>query len=282
MTWAAWEEQLTADAAREDAEKLFQSLSRVFHNVFFYHLLYPNFKLLAYEELQRIEFAEKFLEQLLNALGFSRFNFRELLALSTANVYAYLVSDFASYSLAAEDAELLTSWSRVLRLMYPIFPSSVLPKKASEKRVEINVYSDEVLSAAVSPRFTIALRMLHIRRRIAGYFSTPVVLDAQGNPVEFTPAPLETLSEELAALVEEHQSVSAPDLAFLAGVSYQYITKLVRAGKLPARKRGKFIFIPVKVAVAFAASRPTAPRWVKTLASRADISPLDTSSTPFE
>lgn len=278
--WIAWEKQLTAEAAREDAEKLFRSLSRVLHTVLFYNLLYPNLKLIASKELQRIESSKNFLQHLLDSLDFHRFNFLEMLVSSVTNTYKYLVSDFDTCGLAAEDAELLESWSRVLRLLYPIF--SFLPSRRQRDltKIEINIYSDEVLSAAVSPRFTIALRMLSIRRRVAGCFSVPVVLDAQGNPVEYTPAPLNELPKEVAEVIEEYRSVSAPDLAFLAGVSYQYVTKLVRAGKLPARKKGKFIFVPVEAAVAFTVSRPTTPTWVRTLAARANIAPLDISATP--
>lgn len=107
-----------------------------------------------------------------------------------------------------------------------------------------------------------------------GNLTPPYIIDAKGQPVEYTPLPPEQLPKETAAMLEEMDTISAPDLAFLASVSYQYVTKLVRAGKIPALKKGKFILIPTETAVAFAISRPTAPRWLRTLADRTNIAPL--------
>lgn len=275
--WMTWEKQLTPEAARDDAKKLFYSLSELLHVVVFYHLIYPSLvmEFTRPEDIREIEFPDNFLQHMLNRLGFDQFNFLELIIATVKNTYAYITSDLGAYQLSSTDREVLKSWSYALNRLYPAFSGYTSTKK-SPHRMEISVYTDDTLAAAVSPRFVAALRMLQLRTSIISNILEPTVLGPSGEPVEYKPKPLEELPQDTAEYLRDHTSVSAPDLAFLAGVSHPYVTKLFRAGRLPARKKGKFILIPAKTAVAFVISRPAYPKWVKTLADRTKIFPLDT------
>lgn len=277
-----WEKELTPDAAQEDAIKFFTSLSEVLREMVVYYLIFPRaIRDLYYFEIRDIELErDDFFQFLLERLGFNRTYFDELLIAIVKNVYEYIVSDLDSCELSFEYDELIKTWSRLLYLLYPVISPHyrkefhASPKRATPK-IEINIYSDEVLSTAVSPRFMYALRMLTLRQHVVGSLTPPYVIDIQGQPVEYTPLPPEQLSKEIATILEESNTLSAPDLAFLASVSYPFVTKLVRAGKIPARKKGKFILIPIETAVAFAISRSTAPKWLRTLANREKIAPLN-------
>jgi hypothetical protein len=277
--WTHWEKELTYLAAEEDANKLIASLSKVLSEIVFYYLIFPRaIKDVYTAEVVDIESSldTGFLQFLLDKLGLNNTYFNELFKVVMRNTYKYIVSDLGKCGLESDEQELITTWSRLLFLLYPVF----LPlhrkeaNRAKTPKIEINIYSDEIISAAVSPRFMNALRMLSLREHIVSKLTPPYVVDGKGRPVEYIPLPLDQLPKEIAEILEKTNTISAPDLAFLASVSYQYVTKLVRAGKIPARKKGKFILISVETAVAFAISRPTAPKWLKTLANQVKIAPL--------
>lgn len=276
--WLAYENQLTPEAARDDAEKLFYTLSKLLHNAVFYHLIYPSSAryFADREDIEIVERPKEFLQHMLDRLGFHRSNFLELLKVSLTDTYAYIISDHHAYSLSNDSREFLESWSNLVYKLYPALSGVSFTRTGqSTRRVEINIYTDEVLSTAVSPRFATALRMLELRTVVVSSLEPPVVRGPDGEIVEYTPKLPEELSKDTAEHLLDRESLAPSDLAFLAGVSHAYVTKLFRAGKIPARKKGKFILIHAETAVAFVISRPAYPKWVKTLADRAKISPLD-------
>ena len=262
--WTHWEKELTSPAAEEDAKKLVESLSGVLGEIVFYNLIFPLSNVYSYEAKDiKSSLDNDFLQFMLGRLGFDRTHFRELLIGVMRDVYKYIVSDLDICGLDPKEGELITTWSRLLYLLYPVIQfNRKESRRAKTPKIEINIYSNEIISAAVSLRFMNALQMLSLRQHVVGRLTPPYMTDAKCQPIEFT------------HLLEKSNTLSAPDLAFLAGVSYQYVTKLVRAGKIPAHKEGKFILIPIETAVAFAVSRSTAPKWLRTFADREKIAPL--------
>lgn len=260
MSWYSWEKELHSEAAKEDAEKIFNKLSSLFHLAIFYHLIYPTdlYRFDAEDPCQaeRLQSSRGFLQELLSSLGLKRFDFLELLVATLQSTYKFIVSDLNERPLEPLLQDILENYTLLLYRLYPAFlahnPAARAPFVSS--KVEFNIYSNEILSEAVSPRFTAAMRMLSIRQKVVRAMT------------EYK------IGSEIVQL-DEHATVSAPDLAFLAGIAYSYVTKLFREGRLPAQTRGKFIYIPVAAAIAFTASRPTAPTWVKTLASQKNIAP---------
>jgi hypothetical protein len=110
-----------------------------------------------------------------------------------------------------------------------------LGKKADRAEVE-----HKLLSEKVSPRFAFAVRLYRARRNFEHSLKWSLVLADPG----------------LA-------SVSAPSLALLSGLSYSYIIKLIKTGRLPARKVEGTWHIPVVDAAKFLAEREDCPEWLR-------------------
>jgi hypothetical protein len=255
MSWRSWEKELHPEAAKEDAEKLFTALSELFHQAVFHHLIQPIE--LSEPHAESLQNPQGFLQEALSGLGLKGCIFPDILSVALQDTYRYIVSDLNKRCLDPYHQNILESYTTLLYRLYPAFGahSSASQNPFASSKIEYSIYSSEVLSKAVSPRFTAAMRMLSIRQKAIG------AVKERKKP-----------RLELEAL-DEHATVSAPDLAFLAGIAYSYVTKLFREGRLPGQTRGKFIYIPVAAAIAFTASRPTAPTWVKTLASQKNIAP---------
>jgi hypothetical protein len=254
---------LTPAAAEEDAEKLFAALSSIFHQAVFYNLIYPTqtTRLAGdgdFEKIRSLESPHDFLQHMLSSLGLNRINFQALLVAVLKNTYNFIISDLEEHGLSYSNQDILTNWTHLFYRLYPaLHPTGSSPPKTTRK-VKIAIHSHEVFSAAISPRFAAALRMLSIRQAMADVLP----------PVVITPDRRHEPFPESITVRSRSRFISAPDLAFLANVSYPYITLLCRKDQLPTRKEGKFIFIPISAAVAFAASRPNAPTFVQTLATR--------------
>lgn len=268
MSWYAWEKELHPEAAKEDAEKLYTELSSLFHQALFYQMIYPTglhkFLEVNPRQFERLQNPRDFLQEVFKGLGFETFNITAILIAALQSVYKFITSDLNEQGLDPFYQDVLESYTNLLYRIYPAFHAHGSAPRGPfvSKKLEFNIYSDEVLSKAVSPRFTMAVRMLSIRQQIVGAMTE-----------------YETSDSKFTIIPDESATVSAPDLAFLAGMAYSYITKLYREGRLPAQTRGKFIHIPVMAAVAFTASRPTAPTWIKTLASQKNIKPRGVKHT---
>lgn len=276
--WLSYENQLTPEAAAEDGERLFNTLSILLQNIVFYHVVYPSSAryFIEREDMIRAETSQGFLQHLLHRLGYHN-DFLGLFKVTVTDVYAYITSDFGDRGIDNETRHCISKWSSLAYKLYPTLKGIPTTRAGqSTRRVDINVVTDQVLSLAVSPRFATALRMLELRDIVESSFRVPMELDENGEPEEIVDLqPLEELPPETAEVIRDRMSIAPSDLAFLAGVSHPYVTKLFRAGKLPARKKDRFILIPVETAVAFVISRPVYPEWIKTLADRMKISPLN-------
>lgn len=259
--WKNWEEQLTPQAAEEDAEKFITSLADVFREMWIYYFLEPtDLRGLYSRARQKIEqlSPEDLLDQMFHAFGI-RVHTVELMKNAVRKVYAYARGeDVEGIGLADE---LVTYWGRALWKLYmafdPIEGSKI--NFPSFSKIEISVQSQEIFAKTVSPRFMHALRMYQLRRHVISALYLLQWDDIQEQKQN-------RVAEQSAFL--DMVSIDPASLAFLANVSYPYIIKLIRKRKLPAYKKedSKFWLIPIPAALKFASSRPDCPEWVKRLA----------------
>lgn len=248
--WASWEPLLTSQGADEDAARFFVALGDVFRSILMDYLVRPKIILEADSAVLDIEenvfgsLSSEFPQKFVRAFGNVKVNLRGTFAASLRNVYAYIRDEHPKTRLDEEYEEILECYCRLLWLLFPTFFSKQRTDRERGidfSKFEITFRHEDVLAAAVSPRFSNAIKMYRLRREIVAGFESGK---------------------------EKEESISSTDLAFLASVSYPYVAKLIRSGKLAAHKKenGKLWYIPLYEAVAFTTSRSTAPVWVKKLA----------------
>lgn len=234
----SWNDLLTDTAAEEDAKKWFKSLGLIFTKIYFYfaepfrHYLFP--------VLERIEHEELF-KRVLSVVNLypypgvnfieekPQFNSLEMLIYTLRQMYSYVRGeDIRKPHLI--DAT-ITNYCIATRLLAPVILSTP------------ELETDKLFEKLVSPRFFYALKMFYARRR----FEYALKFKFKG--------------------VESMGTVDTVTLSELGGVSYPYIIKLIKTGKLKAKKaeNGKHWEIDIIDAVEWLLTRPNCPNWLKKL-----------------
>ncbi|NHM25992.1 hypothetical protein G7K71_02985 [Desulfofundulus sp. TPOSR] len=262
-TWLSWEPELTPAAAEEDAAKFYRAMSDVMHEIVLCRLVFMAD--LSCEDCEKLADRKTFLQPFLTKLGVKT-DARGLLVDIFKDFYHYVTSELDTTPPLFRYRKLLKSWTMLLQTLFHAFFISRHNAELFSYCLDLNisVSSKSTLSAAVSPRFVAALRMLSIRETI--------IIDLRK---QLGYEQLNNIDENEIFFRPEH-GLSTPDLAFLSGVSYQYVWKLYKAGKLPGTKSklDGNIYIKSETAVAFAITRLLVPNWVRTLAKRAKIDSL--------
>ncbi|MDK2784778.1 MAG: hypothetical protein PWR11_644 [Bacillota bacterium] len=247
-------EELTPEAAREDAEFFLTSWAVLIREMYL-DLAEPfrDFLHLVYEDMPPKEFLVRFLaaaglaehpEILPPAPSPERFTdpkerdaFRMFYRLD-AFVPVVFDSLYRYATGGKSSEEQLEVFEKILHnFLYLSGPAFVfrMGKKADRAEVEYKLLSDKV-----SPRFAFAVRLYRARR-------------------EFERALLWSLLSGNPKLVP----ISAPSLALLSGLSYTYIIKLIKTGKLSAWKTDGSWRISAIDAVRFLEAREDTPKWLR-------------------
>lgn len=97
-------------------------------------------------------------------------------------------------------------------------------------------------------------RQLEAAVRNAGGRTVTVVID--GDPVELSPAALKTVHKALHALAAgDEPMLTTTEAAETLGVSRPYLTRLLKAGRLPYRKKGNRHLVPLSAIDTFKQQR---------------------------
>lgn len=263
--WKHWEPLLTEEAAREDAERFTTSLARILREVIVYYMLFPSdiHFLYRHRKEQLEQLSEKdFLNAIFHAMGVMIDAF-ELLKFSLRKIYAYASGAEENDKEEIDSAgELVDMWGMMLWKLYMVFdPHQSTYIDFTSPVVEINIQTQEVFAKTVSLRFMHALRMYRLRRRI----EKAVAFLREHRYLQERSTLFQNFQENPGLI--PMLTISPSSLAFLANVSYPYITKLIREQKLHAYKQpdSRFWAIPVREAIAFAVNRDDCPGWLKRL-----------------
>jgi excisionase family DNA binding protein len=111
------------------------------------------------------------------------------------------------------------------------------------------------MSEQRAERFAALDRELEAAVRRAGERGVSVVV-GESEPVELPPDSLRTLHKVVHALAAgSDPMLTTTEAADFLGVSRPYLTRLVKSGKLPYRKKGNRHLVPVAALEAFKAER---------------------------
>lgn len=97
-------------------------------------------------------------------------------------------------------------------------------------------------------------RIEHVLR--TGRAETIRIVVGDSDPVDLPPAELKTLHKVVHALAEgDEPMLTTTEAAEMLGVSRPYLTQLLKAGKIPYRKKGNRHLVPLSAARNFKARR---------------------------
>lgn len=104
-------------------------------------------------------------------------------------------------------------------------------------------------------RFAVLDSQLEAAVKNTGDRGTTVVI-GESDPVELSPASLKTLYKVVHALAEGSEPMlTTTEAADVLGVSRPYLTRLLKAGRLPHRKKGTHHLVPLDALHAFKTER---------------------------
>lgn len=234
-----WDWEFTEGAAIEDTKRWFQSLGKIFKDIYFRlaepfrDSIFPIIESMSPEEIfQRVLsvvylYPSPVIKQEENTPLFNSFEYMW-----------HIVRDMYFYA-RGDDIPNANTVSVAISY-YCIVTRKLAAFRLSPPEME----SDKVFTTLISPRFTRALNLFTARYTVENAFH-----------------------QYLSGVDTIVASINPATLALLGNVAYTYIIKLIRIGKISAfkEKNTKAWLIPIMEAVEWLLTRSDCPPWLKNL-----------------